>query len=313
MRNDFLEIHITPSEDSLSVKQLLRQKLRFSAHQVSRIKYRPEGITVNGAPVWVNVVLRAGDVLRLRLDDAEENDADHAAAPSALIPSVPILYEDDFLLIADKPAGMVSHPSHGHHGDSALDILSASRGRLYLIGRLDKDTSGVLLFAKHMETAALLSRWKKADHATSGAAQPSIRKEYIARICGRIDPPEGTIDTPIGIAQEFPLKMQTDLLRGKPAATHYRTVRTGTDKNGEDYSILSVQIDHGRTHQIRVHLSSVGHPLAGDALYGQAQTMPESADRGSRFPGACLHAASVTLTHPYTGKTITVRAAEPGW
>ncbi|MBQ9463810.1 MAG: RluA family pseudouridine synthase [Lachnospiraceae bacterium] len=301
MRNDFLEMTAGPPEDGLTVKQLLRGKLRFSMHQISRVKYRPEGITLNGDPCWVNAVLHAGDVLRIRLDDPESADPAAGAAggpaPDVSLPEIPVLYEDGWILIADKPAGTVSHPSHGHHGDSALDILCAKYGRLYLIGRLDKDTSGVLLFAKQLETASALTRARK---------EGAVRKEYLARVRGYMDPPEGTIDVPIGTAREFPLKMKTDPESGKAAVTRYRTAARGEDETGAEFSVLSVTIEHGRTHQIRVHMSSAGHPLEGDALYG-------GADPSGRFPGACLHASSLTLTHPWTGAEITVRAAAPRW
>ena len=342
MRNDYLELHISPSEkgleEGLTVKQFLRGNLRFSAHQISRIKYRPAGILLNGAPCRVNAGLRANDVLRIRLDDPPrsdisppaENDEINAFAENDLTPDeksasarsgpapiengaspenrpVPsLLYEDDYLLIADKPAGMVSHPSHGHHGDSALDLLAAECGRLYLIGRLDKDTSGVLLFAKHLETASFLTRARNCGE---------VEKRYLARIRGSITPSVGTICAPIGVAQEFPLKMHVDAERGKSAVTHYRTVYSDSS-----CSILSVQIEHGRTHQIRVHLSSLGHPLEGDALYGTQEVpeaipgaMPRQPNVDPKPAYACLHAASIHLFHPYTGEELSVSAPLPTW
>ena len=308
-----IAFHIDESEDGLSIKQFLRGKLSFSMRQISRIKYRPDGFLVNGTPQWVNFVLHTGDKLEFSLDDAENETAPggelRGTAESASTPPCPenapaILYEDPYILIADKPAGMVSHPSHGHRGDSALTLLEAGRGRLYLIGRLDKDTSGVLLFAKQRETASVLAR-KRSDR---------IQKVYLAAVHGIPEPPSGEIRDPIGIGQEFPLKMRIDPESGKEAVTRYETLFSGSlNEDTQEpvfphtqkpvFSLLRIQLEHGRTHQIRVHLASAGHPLLGDRLYG--------AD--DRCTCARLHAAQILLIHPYTGKQLIVRPELPGW
>lgn len=316
-----IAFHIDESEDGLSIKQFLRGKLSFSMRQISRIKYRPDGFLVNETPQWVNFVLHTGDKLEFSLDDAENETAPdeelRGKAESASTPPCPenapaVLYEDPYILIADKPAGMVSHPSHGHREDSALTLLEAGRGRLYLIGRLDKDTSGVLLFAKQRETASVLAR-RRSDR---------IQKVYLAAVHGIPEPTSGEIRDSIGIEREFPLKMKIDPESGKEAVTRYETLFSGSlNENAQElvfphtqepvfphaqkpvFSLLRIQLEHGRTHQIRVHLASAGHPLLGDRLYG----------KGDHFPYARLHAARILLIHPYTGKQLIVRSEPPEW
>ena len=312
-----LTLAITPPEDGMTVKQLLREKLGFSMHQISRVKYRPEGFRVNGKPAFVNRVLRAGDELSFALDGPEgpsgsgiplsgENGPAPESDPGVLPEAPRILYEDAFVLAADKPAGMVAHPSHGHHGDSAQDILARKYGKLYLIGRLDKDTSGVLLFAKDVETASLLSKQKESG---------LLYKTYLAAVSGTPDPPEGTVSVPIGTAREMPLMMRPDPQSGKEAATHYRTLRTFFDGVTDGpAALLSVRIEHGRTHQIRVHLSSIGCPLLGDRLYGNEKNTA-ARGAGAARPFAALHAAEVRFRHPYTGEPVRIstgREAPPG-
>ena len=324
-----LRLTIAPEQDGLTIKQFLREKLHFSMHQISRIKYRPEGFLVNGEPKWVTETLHTGDVLCFSLDLPAEDAADcrsflppaarsslSAAAENNNVPALPILFEDAFLLAVNKPQGMVSHPSHGHHGDSALDLMRQYCRRLYLIGRLDKDTSGVLLFAKHMETASLLSKQKDSG---------TLSKTYLAAVRDIPDPAAGTIDVPIAVAREMPLKMKTDALTGKSAKTHYRVLRTGTDPLGNPAALLSVTIEHGRTHQIRVHLAFAGHPILGDALYGMPDGKQDvsclNASDSSRaecsVPSgplyAHLHASKLQFIHPYTGETLTVCAPDPVW
>ena len=313
-----LDLVISPDFDGKTVKQFLREELHFSMHQISRIKYRPEGFRINGKTVWVNAVLRAGDVLSFALDDApdgqagvSEQTADKTgrSAASAAGLMIPVLYEDGFLLIADKPAGMVSHPSAGHHGDSALDVLSAAYGRLYLIGRLDKDTSGVLLFARQQETASLLAKQKESG---------LLQKIYLAEAAGVPDPLAGTVAAPLRIAREMPLKMESvscadpdaGPFAGLAAATHYETISVRPDGNR---SLLRVTIEHGRTHQIRVHLASAGHPLIGDALYGPASCGAVPGALSPADTSSHLHALSLCLRHPYSGKTLQISAPVPGW
>ena len=286
-----LQLNIPQHADGCTIKQFLREELHFSMHQISRVKYRPHGFRVNGETRWVNSILHAGETLSFAVDDPAD------VPENACEPGIPILYEDNYLLVADKPAGMVSHPSHGHHGDSALDILQRKCGRLYLLGRLDKDTSGVLLFARHIETASLLSKQKE-----SGV----MYKTYLAAVRGTVMPSEGTISVPIGVERENPLKMAPDPAHGKAAVTHYRTIAVKTASDGSMYSVLSVTIEHGRTHQIRVHLASDGHPLIGDPIYGNTSQVCLSGSCPKTR--TCLIASGITFRHPYSGETVTIRS-----
>ena len=339
---------IPADADGLTIKAFFSGRLHFSMHQIRRIKYRPEGILVNGEPRWVNHVLQAGDTLSFSLESPPQpqaNDLTHTTVPQNLthttvpqnlpadMPSIPILYEDDMLLIVDKPSGLVCHPSHGHYGDSILDLLQmrpaaadsrisaaidstavdsiaagtadASAGRrLYLMGRLDKDTSGVLVFAKNQEAASLLTKQRDAG---------LFHKEYLALVRGCDLPESGVVNQPIGIATEKPLRMQIDPEHGKPAETQWQQLGPNAPEESlysDPVSLLRVTLLHGRTHQIRVHMASVGHPLVGDPLYGNAAqdaTLPEE----ELF--AHLHAARVCLLHPFTKKRIDVTANAPKW
>ena len=307
---EIIHLTIPSSAEGKNIKEFLMRELRFSMHQVSRVKYRPAGFRVNGISCIVTEILHKGDILSFAADDAEYEAAEAARSRSCSIQpdlsgkAPKILFEDDYLLIADKPSGMVSHPSHGHHGDSALDLLTAAHGRLYLVGRLDKDTSGILLFAKHKETASLLSRQKDTG---------VMKKTYLARVCGSPEPSEGVIDAPIGIEQEFPLKMKTGAYRAKAAVTHYETIQSecvaAEETQNCPVSILRVTIDHGRTHQIRVHLSSSGWPVIGDKLYGKSEAEAVLNPSGQ----LCLHASEITLLHPYCLNELRIRAADPVW
>ena len=297
MLTNTIRFIIKAEDDGISIKQFLRGNLSFSMHQISRIKYREPGFLVNGTPQFVNYLLHEGDELVFSLDAQplpDETFSKEDQTGQVCAKSLPtILYEDPYILIADKPAGMVSHPSHGHWSDSALSLLETGRGRLYLTGRLDKDTSGVLLFAKQKETASILAAGRRAG---------TIRKTYLARIEGKIEPLHGTIAIPIGIGCPKPLKMCPDPENGKEAVTHYETLYTG-----DEDSILKIRIDHGRTHQIRVHFASIGHPLIGDALYGH------SGEEGGVPAGAQLHAWKIGLRHPYTGEEVRAEAMLPEW
>ena len=318
--------------DGITIEKYLKG-LRFSKHQISRLKFKNRGIVLNGEQTRVTTVLRKGDLLELSLrkkyecsrqygcgceEEIRDGKYSHLEAEHPEAEHPEILYEDDFLMAVNKPQGIVCHPSHGHWGDTMADLVIKHLYRnnmkddiepeIYLAGRLDKDTSGVLLFAKDRETAALLAAQR---------AGGELKKTYVAlcRGCfGERDPKNGQISLPVGKDPKYLNKMMiTD--DGKPAQTFYSVISSGifmeagskekcltrsvsadnsaaADNSGErtsqkalmqkgdEVSLVKAEIIHGRTHQIRVHMASIGHPLLGDPIYGEDSTYADDSGRG---------------------------------
>ena len=262
----------------------LSRMLGLSRHQIASLKFRPEGLKVNGVRCRVNTVLHAGDLLALSLKESGSAKLEPDAA------LLDILYEDAHILAVNKPSGLVFHPSPGHYADSLANRLAAyaaARGESWAVrpaGRLDQDTSGAAVFAKSAEAAALLSR--------PGA----VKKTYLAVVSGVPDPSAGSIVFPIGPDPAVSGKMCV-CADGKPAGTFYQTAASDGSR-----ALLSIQLEHGRTHQIRVHLSHIGHPLLGDPLYG-------TGIKGRTH--AMLHCRRAEILLPFSGEKITVEAPLP--
>ena len=221
-------------------------------------------------------------------------------APAADAIPLRILYEDDYLLVVDKPAGMVTHPAPGHSSGTLVNALLAhapelagvgDRARPGIVHRLDKDTSGLLVVAKDPATHAALAQQMK-DHA--------MVKRYLALVEGAMPTAEGVIDAPIGRdpRQRLRMGLLSVASGGREARTRFRTLE---EHGGR--SLLEVQLETGRTHQIRVHLAAVHHPVVGDPVYGRAQRpLP---------PRQFLHAAHLEFRHPATGEWLTFDAPLP--
>ena len=209
-----------------------------------------------------------------------------------------ILYEDADLAVVVKPRGMVVHPAAGHSGGTLVNALLANLDELSGIGgekrpgivhRLDKDTSGVMMVAKNDETQAELSRMLK---------DREIEKHYLALVEGTMKETEGTVDAPIGRSRKDRKKMAVDP-EGRPALTEWKTVA-----EGRGCTLLDVHILTGRTHQIRVHMRSTGHPVCGDPLYGSG--------KGVKVPCLMLHARRLSFAHPRTHEKMAFQAPLPG-
>ncbi len=219
------------------------------------------------------------------------------AVPQAEDIPLEILYEDEDLAVVIKPRGMVVHPAAGHWSGTLvnallgnLDSLGGIGGELRpgIVHRLDKDTSGLLLAAKNDESQEALSRMLR---------ERQMEKHYRALVEGRMKDPEGRIDAPIGRSKKDRKKMAVDPA-GREALTEWTLLA-----EGRGVSLLDVHILTGRTHQIRVHMQSIGHPVCGDPLYG--------AGRGARVPCLMLHAYSLSFPHPRTGEKMTFQAPLP--
>lgn len=223
------------------------------------------------------------------------------AAEAELLPEpipLTIVYEDADLLVVDKPAGLVVHPAPGHPRGTLVNavlyhdpnISLGGSNRPGIVHRLDKDTSGLIAVAKtDRARTALVPQWESR----------TVRKGYIALVAGRIDEEEGTIDAPVG--RDPAQRQRMAVVRtGRPAVTHF-TVRERLPES----TLLDVEIETGRTHQIRVHLAFIGHPIAGDTVYGR---VPEIA--GVSVDRQFLHAARLGFTHP-DGRTVNFEATLP--
>lgn len=279
---------IPPEEDGSAVRHILRSKLRFSSHAVSRLAHGGECIFVNGQPVHTPHILRAGDVLEVETEDRRPPRA--AVTPGNW--PLPVVWEDEHLLIVNKPAGMTAHASNFlPDTPTVAGALAWARGTDFIfhpVNRLDKGTTGLMAVAKSGYVHDLLRRLLH----TGG-----FRREYRAVCVGCPVPERGTVNAPIGRdeASAVARRVRPD---GSPAVSHYEVLA-----KGDGLSLLALRPETGRTHQLRVHMAFLGCPLAGDWLYGTEE--PELISRPA------LHSCSMALEHPVTGERVEVSAPLP--
>ncbi len=271
-------IFTVPKElDGITVKQFLRKYCFVSARTLAKLKRVENGITVDGNIIKSIDTLRAGDKIKLVFPEDELH-----IEPVDL--SVEVVYEDNGVIVFNKPAGMPVHPVHEYTRNTlanAAAFYMHSREESYTfrpVNRLDKDTSGLVLCAKNRYAAAFLP-----SHTD---------KLYLALCEGRVDGC-GTIDRPIRIKEGHTIQREIGE-GGVRAVTHYEAIKHYEDK----YTLLKIRLETGRTHQIRVHFAYLGHPLAGDDMYGGSRTY---------FSRQCLHCAEMTFTSPETLKNIMVK------
>jgi len=239
------------------------------------------GCTVNEIPVQKNYKLKSGDKVRLSIPDAVETDILPENIP------LDIVYEDDDLLVVNKPKGMVVHPAAGHYTGTLVnalmyhckDSLSGINGEIRpgIVHRIDKDTSGLLIIAKNDTSHRFLAEQIK-EH--------SFTREYEAVVNGSIKE-DGTVNAPIGRHKTDRKKMCVTTENSREAVTHYFVLQNFTDSTH-----LRLRLETGRTHQIRVHMAYIGHSVAGDEVYGNGK--PKS------LMGQCLHAKKIGFIHPTT-------------
>lgn len=234
-----------------------------------------------------------------------------------------VVYEDDHLIVIDKPAGMVVHPAAGNWSGTLVNALIAHCGntlsgiggvrRPGIVHRLDKDTSGLMVVAKTDVAHRALAK-QFADHGRTGP----LRREYLALVWGVPHPPAGTIDAAIGRKSDNRQKMAVVTSGGKPAVTHYEVKETYSGPETRDVaSAVTCRLETGRTHQIRVHMARIGHPLLGDTVYGagfktKAKLLPEPAREAlSKLGRQALHAHLLGFRHPITGETLCFERPPP--
>jgi 23S rRNA pseudouridine1911/1915/1917 synthase len=210
-----------------------------------------------------------------------------------------VLFEDDHLLVVNKPAGLVVHPGSGNWSGTLLNALLAHVPQLHelpragIVHRLDKDTSGLLVVAKTLAAQTALVRQLQ---------DRTVGREYLALACGHT-PASGTITAPIGRHPTQRTKMAV-VSSGKPATTHFHTLELGSG-----WSLLQCKLETGRTHQIRVHLASIKHPIVGDPVYLARASSDKLPAHARAFPRQALHAEKLSLTHPFSGELLSWQAA----
>ncbi|MGG2196295.1 MULTISPECIES: RluA family pseudouridine synthase [Paenibacillus] len=286
-----LEYVVPPEDDGIVLRTVLRSRLGVSRKLLSRLKMTEQGITVNGERKYIDVKVRTGDRVAVRMIEEQSDDIMPQPMP------LNILYEDEELLVLNKEAGLIVHPTHGHYtGTIANGVVHywRERGenfRFRPIHRLDQETSGALAVAKNPYVHQQISEQMQAHQ---------LKKEYLAIVHGRMADDAGTVNAPIDRNPDAPhLRIVTET--GYAAVTHYRIERRFAEA-----TLVRLRLETGRTHQIRVHMQHLGHPLLGDKLYGFKS---ESAEAG--IDRHALHACTLGLTHPTLKRWMEFEAPMP--
>lgn len=279
---------VLPEEEGRMVKGILRGSLQLSYTLLKSLKWRENAILLNGQSVHVNAIVHAGDVVSVALSERtprEDLYCENTAAPN-------IVYEDEDLLVLNKPAGVAMHPKAD---DAAAPSLAAmltgylGEGSVpHFVSRLDKGTSGLLIAAK---SGYIHDRLRRALHSSE------LRREYHAVAVGQVTPPRGVIDAPIGRADGSIIRrcVRED---GLVSRTEYEVLQTT-----ERFTLLRLRPETGRTHQLRVHMAYLGHPLAGDWLYGTEDK--------NLIARPALHSYELWFTQPVTGQELHFTAPIP--
>ena len=284
-----IELHITSAQAGKKVKTLLERELGMSAGLITALKNRQGAILINGQPRSVTAPVSEGELLRLSVAD----EGDSGVLP--VFGDTDVIFEDEDILVVNKPPRLPCHPVSGNQRESLSNYLVfhyQALGESFtprIITRLDSGTSGLVLLAKNALSGSILSQ---------SAAKGGIEKEYLAAVVGSPAPPAGKISASLGRCGDSPIKWQV-CSGGKAAVTGYELL--ASEKN---LSLLRVRPETGRTHQIRVHLASMGCPLAGDFLYGE--------ENPALIPRPALHMERLRLLHPLTKAPLSFCAPVPG-
>ncbi len=279
---------IDSASDGLRVEQFLKRR-GYSGQNLAEIKRMPESILVNGVHCYMRRQLASGDSLTVRICETECS----RKIPPVHLP-LDIVYEDEDLIVINKPAGMPIHPSLNHYTNSMANALAwyyQEQKKPFIfrcLNRLDRDTSGLTVVAKHLVSASILSDMVR---------RRQIHREYLAIVRGQVTPQYGTINAPLARKPGTIIERTVDFEHGETAVTHYKVME---EKNG--HSLVSLRLETGRTHQIRIHMKYLGFPLIGDYLYNPDM---ENIERQA------LHSHRLAFIHPITEEEMTFHAPLP--
>lgn len=270
-----------------NVKEIIKSHFQISDRLLIKLK-KDKRIFLNDKPVYVTEKVKAGDVLKLNMNFIEASDN---IVPTAI--DLDIIFEDEYLLIINKPADMPVHPSCNHYENSLSNGLKYYFNEIGLnkkirpVNRLDKDTSGLVIFAKHEYIQEMLVRQMKDN---------TFKKEYIAILEGNLEETSGTINVPIARKSGSIMEriVSTD---GETAISHFELIQ-----NFDNYCEVKYNLETGRTHQLRVHSKYIGHPILGDTLYGSASPL---------ISRQALHAFKVIFIHPISKELLAFEAILP--
>ncbi len=289
--NHIIRHSYIPAEDGQTVEQLLRLH-GYSKSLINQVKLTEQGLLVHGKRVYTTYRLKTGESLMVTLP--VESSSEHIVPVSM---PLSILFEDEDLMVINKPADLSVHPSQGHFSNSLANGLAwyfQEKNQPFVfraINRLDRDTTGLLIVAKNALSGCILSDMVK---------KREIHRTYLTAVSGDLSEcPEGTISVPIARRPGSVMERMADPINGETAITHYRLLAY---QNKTDSSILEVTLETGRTHQIRVHMKYIGHPLYGDFLYNPDYRF---LDRQS------LHSWKLSFLHPITKKSLHFTAPVP--
>ena len=286
--NRTIEYTIPESQNGLRVEQFLRRK-GYSRQNLTEIKRMPQSILVNGIHYYMRQTLAAGDHLQVCICETESSEK----IPPVKLP-LNIIYEDEDILVINKPAGMPIHPSMKNYYNSLANALAwyyQDQGKPFIFrcsNRLDRDTSGLTVISKHLVSASIMADMTK---------KRLVHREYLAIVKGDLTPPAGTITAPLSRKEGSIIERTVDFDHGEEAITHYKLVKK---ENG--HSLVSLQLETGRTHQIRIHMKYLGYPLIEDYLYN-----PDM----EHITRQALHSYHMEFPHPITGQKMTFTAPLP--
>ncbi len=283
-----LEYEISKADAGKTIKNFLQEQ-GFSGQNIVELKKMKESILLNGVWEYVTCRIKEGDKLRIHICEEESSEK---ILPIEL--PFPVIYEDEDIVVVNKPADMPIHPSLNNYENTlgnAAAYYYAGQNKPFIfrcINRLDRDTTGLTILAKHMVSAGILQ---------SQMVERKIKREYLAIVEGTMEEEEGTIDAPIGRKNGSTIERMVDYENGERAVTHYRVL----DRK-ENASLVALNLETGRTHQIRVHMTYIGHPLVGDFLYNPDNKGMER---------QALHAWHLSFVHPITKEAVCLEAPVP--
>ncbi|TCP22318.1 23S rRNA pseudouridine1911/1915/1917 synthase [Scopulibacillus darangshiensis] len=284
----FIDTVIAPSYEGMLLRDYLIKKVRLSRRALKAVKFRDGRLLINGEEQTVRYRLKAGDKLSI-VFPPEDKSPSLKGKPMPL----DIIFEDEHVIVINKPPGIPVIPSQKYSTDTLANGVLAHLEKqnlaytVHTVTRLDRETSGLLLIAKHRHAHDFFVKMQKAHE---------VHRRYLAVIQGNLEKEEGVIDAPIG-RKDGSIIERTVRLDGKPARTNYKVI-----KRLKDLSVAAIKLETGRTHQIRVHFSHLGYPLAGDDLYGGSLEI---------IGRQALHSFELSFRHPFTDENMLFQAPCP--